>query len=197
MSKDTPFKRNDAAEHDADVANREQGSIVPARAVPASSRLRPPDRAGCNDRRECISPVIDEGYLIPSTTRATLPPAFNFLFSAFFDCGAAPPSAASMFLTIATRRGPISLHQAVFREAECGRAAIEGIGTGSVVQLQRDADGMHIVLPFAGRNGEAMLAPPSRRSVRCRRASSASGCRNGRAARAATRRAHRGGSAQR
>src|SRR3979411_195171 len=71
--------------------------------------FRPTDLEGGNDHAILFAGHDDEGYLIPSTTRATFPPAFNFLFSSFFDCGAAPPSAASMFLTIATRRGPISL----------------------------------------------------------------------------------------
>src|ERR1700693_1589667 len=62
-----------------------------------------------NDHAHLLPDHNGEGYRIPSTTRATFSPAFNFLLGSFFDCGAIPPSAASMFLTIATRRGPISL----------------------------------------------------------------------------------------
>src|SRR3954454_3140508 len=47
--------------------------------------------------------------------------------------------------------------QALFREAECGRAAVEGIGPGSVVQLESDAGGADIVMPVANRNRETML----------------------------------------
>ena len=47
-------QRNDAAEHDADVANREQRRGVPARAVPASSRPAPAARrAGTTTRGAC------------------------------------------------------------------------------------------------------------------------------------------------
>ena len=102
-------QRDDAAEHDADVANREQGMIVPARAVPASFRCARTSRRAASAARTSPPAIDDARYLIPSTTRATFPPALNFLLSSFFDCGEAPPSAASMFLTIATRRGPISL----------------------------------------------------------------------------------------
>src|ERR1700712_722013 len=46
--------------------------------------------------------------------------------------------------------------QPFFREAECRRAAIEGVRTGSVVELERNADGVDIVLPFARGNGKAV-----------------------------------------
>src|ERR1700730_14650734 len=74
--------------------------------------LRPNDSLGWNDHAKVFAgqnDEDDEGYLIPSATRASFPPGLNFLLSSFFVGGAAPPSAASMFLTIATRRGPISL----------------------------------------------------------------------------------------
>ena len=101
------IQRDDAAEHDADVANREQGALS-LRELCLHHLAPPTSSSGGSGHANCFAGRNDEGYLIPSTTRATFPPAFNFLFS-FFDCGAAPPSAASMFLTIATRRGPISL----------------------------------------------------------------------------------------
>src|SRR5580704_13311710 len=47
--------------------------------------------------------------------------------------------------------------QPVFREAECGRAAVKGVRTGAVIERERDADGMHVVLPLARRNREAEL----------------------------------------
>src|SRR6202790_5263944 len=64
-----------------------------------------PSRLDRNDRAKPFAGHHDEGYLIPSTTRATFPPALNFLLSSFFYFVAAPPSPPSMFLTIATRRG--------------------------------------------------------------------------------------------
>src|SRR4029434_5108612 len=45
---------------------------------------------------------------------------------------------------------------AIFREAECGRAAIEGIGPCSVIQLQGNADRVYIVLPLTHNSREAM-----------------------------------------
>ena len=102
------IQRNDAAEHDADVANRKQGRLSLRELVPASSRPAQMTRRAV-DHANGSAARNDDGYLIPSTTRATFPPVSIFCFLAFFDCGAAPPSAVSMFLTIATRRGPISL----------------------------------------------------------------------------------------
>ncbi|MGY4367570.1 hypothetical protein ACVW1A_003635 [Bradyrhizobium sp. LB1.3] len=47
--------------------------------------------------------------------------------------------------------------QTLFREAECGRAAIECVGTGSVIELERDAGGADVVMPVADRSRKTVL----------------------------------------
>ena len=116
-----------------------------------------PNPSGRVDPAKPFAGRDDEGYLIPSTTRATFPPAFNFLLSSFFECGAV---AAQRRLDVPYHRHETRSNivaQPIFREAECGRAAIERIRTGSVIQLQGDADRMDVVVPLAGRDRKAVL----------------------------------------
>src|SRR3954469_17445381 len=47
--------------------------------------------------------------------------------------------------------------QTLFREAECGRAAIECVRTGSVVEPERDAGGTDVVVPVADGNWKAVF----------------------------------------
>src|SRR4029453_8898596 len=46
--------------------------------------------------------------------------------------------------------------QTLFREAECGRAAIECVRSGSIVELERDAGGADVVVPVADGNRKAV-----------------------------------------
>src|SRR3954451_3846885 len=82
MSKDTPFS-----------AMMPPNTTLTSRT--ASKGYRPCANCACvissrphrllrgSDLANCFAGHDDEGYLIPSTTRATFPPDFNFLFSAF------------------------------------------------------------------------------------------------------------------
>src|SRR6185436_14710505 len=80
------------------------------------------------DRRTNTRADDGEGYLIPSAKRASFPPGFDFLLSSFLECGALPPSACSMFLTIATRRGPISLRNRSSVKRNAGAPQLKAYG---------------------------------------------------------------------
>src|ERR1700724_2203172 len=95
MSKDTPFKAMMPPNTTLTSRTASRGEF-PCASCACVISFRPNNPPGWNDRANLSAGHNDEGYLIPSTTRATFPPAFNFLLSSFFDCGAAPPSAAGL-----------------------------------------------------------------------------------------------------
>ncbi len=94
------------------------------------------------DHANAFAGQNDAGYLIPSTTRATFPPAFDFLFSFFGDCGATPPKCSFDVPYHRDEARSNIVAQTIFRETECGRATIECVRPGSVIEFQRDADGV-------------------------------------------------------
>ena len=125
-------QRDDAAEHDADVANRKQGDL-PLREL-CLRHVAPPMLMGRDRRSEASAGRDDEGYLIPSATRATFPPDLTFLISCFFDCRrrCAPEGCLDVpYHRHETRSNIVA--QPIFREAECRRATVKRIRTGSVI----------------------------------------------------------------
>src|SRR6267143_6919538 len=127
MSKETPFNAMMPPNTTLTPRTASRG-YCPCASCACVILFRPNDSLGGNDHPNLFAGHDDEGYLIPSTTRATFPPAFNFLLSSFFDCGAAPPSAASMVLTIATRRGPISLRSRSSVKRNAGAPQLNAYG---------------------------------------------------------------------
>src|ERR1700722_13246317 len=105
MSNDTPF--NAMMPPNTTLTSRTASSGYASCASCACVIWSGPDRRlGPRDPRDPADLAArhdDEGYLIPSTTRATFPPALNFLLSAFFDCVVVAPREDSVFLIIATR----------------------------------------------------------------------------------------------
>ena len=107
------IQRDDAAEHDADVANREQGSgrirwpcascaCIISRSPAVALGRSWPRQLACRPQQCRLSDPLDHTRNFPSCF-------YLFVFLLFLIVAPRPPSAASMFLTIVTRRGPMSL----------------------------------------------------------------------------------------
>src|SRR6266478_4677428 len=82
MSKDTPFSAMIPPNTTLTSRTASRGSCPRASCACVIS-CRPNEQLGENDPANGVAGHNDEGYLIPSTIRATFPPAFNFLLSSF------------------------------------------------------------------------------------------------------------------
>ena len=91
MSKDTPLNATMPPDTTLTSQTASRGYCPCATCACIIASAPPTNHAlGCNDSANSFAESanwfaghLDEGYLIPSTTRATLPPAFNFLFLHF------------------------------------------------------------------------------------------------------------------
>ena len=90
MSKDTPF--NAMMPPNTTLTSRTASRGALSLRELCLRHLVPPALIMEREDRAKIFAGHDEGYLIPSATRATFPPAFSFLFSSFFDCGPRRPA---------------------------------------------------------------------------------------------------------
>src|SRR4030088_975034 len=82
MSKDTPFNAMMPPNMTLTPRTASRGEF-PCASCACVILFRPDVALGRNDHANLFAGHNDEGYLIPSTTRATFPPAFNFLLSSF------------------------------------------------------------------------------------------------------------------
>src|ERR1700681_902741 len=104
MSKETPFNAMMPPNTTLTSRTASRGEF-PCASCACVISFRPNDALGRNDRANLFAGQNDEGYLIPSTTRATFPPAFNFLLS-FFLIGA-PRRRAPLRCSLPSRRGEV------------------------------------------------------------------------------------------